>query len=250
MEVHIQMSRLANKIAIITGGASGIGKKMSHIFVEQGATVIAADINEAALNEVSEHENIQGIKLDVSNEEDWKNLVDKVEQEHGRIDILINNAGVTSEKAIQDVDYKDWEFLNKINGFGAMMGLKYVGAAMAKNKQGSIVNLSSVTAQVGMGLNSYSASKGTVRAISKAAATEYGRSGVRVNAVFPGVIATPMTEGLESSSEQLEQINALTPLGRLGQPEEVANAILFLASDEASYITGAELAIDGGYSAM
>src|SRR5699024_4569734 len=119
-----------------------------------------------------------------------------------------------------------------------------------ENKQGSIVYLSSVTAQVGLGLNSYSASKGAVRAISNAAATQVGRSGVRVNAVFPGVIATAMTEGLEESADQLSQINALTPLGRLGKPEEVANAILFLASDEASFITGAELAIDGGYSAL
>lgn len=244
------MGRLSGKVAIITGGASGIGKQMSHLFVAEGATVIAADINETALQAVSEHEQIQGIKLDVSNEDDWKELVEQVEAEYGRIDILINNAGVTSEKPIEEIDYEDWEFLSKINGFGAMLGLKHVGAAMVKNKQGSIVNLSSVTAQVGMGLNSYSASKGSVRAISKAAATEYGRNGVRVNAVFPGVIETPMTANLESSAEQLQQINALTPLGRLGKPEEVANAILFLASDEASYITGAELAIDGGYSAL
>lgn len=244
------MGRLSGKVAIITGGASGIGKQMSHLFVAEGATVIAADINETALQAVSEHEQIQGIKLDVSNEDDWKELVEQVEAEYGRIDILINNAGVTSEKPIEEIDYEDWELLSKINGFGAMLGLKHVGAAMVKNKQGSIVNLSSVTAQVGMGLNSYSASKGSVRAISKAAATEYGRNGVRVNAVFPGVIETPMTANLESSAEQLQQINALTPLGRLGKPEEVANAILFLASDEASYITGAELAIDGGYSAL
>src|SRR5699024_3886354 len=180
----------------------------------------------------------------------WQALVDKVEKEYGRIDILINNAGVSSEKSIEEITYKDWEFLMKINGFGTMLGIKYVAPLMVKNKQGSIVNLSSVTAQVGMGLNVYSASKGSVRAISKAAATEYGRNGVRVNAVFPGVIETPMTKNLESSAETLQQINALTPLGRLGQPEEVARAILFLASDDASYITGAELAIDGGYSAM
>ena|SRR5699024_5680038 len=244
------MGRLQDKIAVITGGASGIGEKMSELFVKEGATVIAADINEAALEKVKNKENMQAIRLDVSNEDDWKKLVEQVEKEHGKIDILVNNAGVTSEKMLNSIDYKDWEFLNKINGFGALLGHKYVGQAMVKNKQGSIVNLSSVTAQVGMGLNSYSASKGAVRAISKAAATEFGRSGVRVNAVFPGVIATPMTEGLEESADQLAQINALTPLGRLGKPEEVANAILFLASDEASFITGAELAIDGGYSAL
>ncbi|MGM8365730.1 SDR family NAD(P)-dependent oxidoreductase [Virgibacillus sp. W0181] len=244
------MARLDGKVAIITGGASGIGAEMATMFTGEGATVIAADINQDALDKISENENIHGMKLDVSAEEDWQSLVEKVVNDFGKIDILINNAGVTSEKPITEINYKDWEFLSKINGFGAMMGIKYVAPAMERNKQGSIVNLSSVTAQIGMGLNSYSASKGSVRAISKAAAVEYGKRGIRVNAVFPGVIETPMTKGLKSSEGQLSQINALTPLGRLGQPEDVANAILFLASDEASYITGAELAIDGGYSAM
>ncbi len=245
------MKRLAEKIAVITGGASGIGGKLTQMFVDEGATVIAADINEDGLQKIEEYSSkVKGIKLDVSSEKDWQHLVETVEKEFGRIDILVNNAGVTSEKTIEQIDYKDWEFLMKINGFGTMLGIKYVAPLMVKNQNGSIVNLSSVTAQVGMGLNVYSASKGSVRALSKAAATQYGRNGVRVNAVFPGVIETPMTAKLESSEAQLQQINALTPLGRLGKPEEVANAILFLASDEASYITGAELAIDGGYSAL
>lgn len=244
------MARLSGKIAVITGGASGIGASMAKLFTEQGATVIAADVNEKALAEISKENGIDGLKLDITSETGWEDFIKQVKDKHGRIDILINNAGVTSEKPIQDIDYKDWEFLSKINGFGTMMGMKYVGALMQEQKSGSIVNLSSVTAQVGMGLNSYSASKGSVRAITKAAAAEFGRSGVRVNAVFPGVIETPMTANLSSSSDQLKQINAMTPMGRLGKPEEVANAILFLASDEASFITGAELVIDGGYSAM
>src|SRR5699024_6827703 len=164
----------------------------------------------------------------------------------GIIDILVNNAVETSEKMLNSIDYKEGEFLNKINVFGALLGDKYVEQAMIDDKQGSIVNLSSDTAPVAIGLDSYSVSIKAVRAVAKAAVTEFGRSGVRVNAVFPGVIATTMTEGLEESADQLAQINALTPLGRLGKPEEVANAILFLASDEASFITGAELAIDGG----
>lgn len=244
------MSRLKDKVAIITGGASGIGASLAKLFTAEGATVIAADINQDALNEISTHENIHGMKLDVTSEENWQTLVNNVEKQFGKIDILINNAGVSSEKSIQQIDYKDWELLSKINGFGTLLGLKYIIPIMEKYKTGSIVNLSSVTAQVGMGLNSYTASKGSVRAITKAAAAEFGRKGVRVNAVFPGVIETPMTANLESSADQLKQINAMTPLGRLGKPEEVANAILFLASDEASYITGAELVIDGGYSAM
>lgn len=244
------MSRLKDKVAIITGGASGIGASLAKLFTAEGATVIAADINQDALDQISTHENIHGMKLDVTSEENWQTLVNNIEKQFGKIDILINNAGVSSEKSIQQIDYKDWELLSKINGFGTLLGLKYIIPIMEKYKTGSIVNLSSVTAQVGMGLNSYTASKGSVRAITKAAAAEFGRKGVRVNAVFPGVIETPMTANLESSADQLKQINAMTPLGRLGKPEEVANAILFLASDEASYITGAELVIDGGYSAM
>lgn len=243
------MGRLKGKVAIITGGASGIGEKIVQRFHEENAIVIAADINEQALKQISK-EQVHGKKLDVTSEEDWKRLVDEVKSEFGKIDILVNNAGISTEKTIEQIDYHEWEKLSKINGFGALLGLKYVAPEMAAANKGSIVNLSSVTALTGMGLNTYTASKGAVRAFSKAAAVEFGGSGVRVNAVFPGVIATPMTEGLEESGEALARINAMTPMQRLGQPEEVANAILFLASDEASYITGAELAIDGGYSAL
>jgi len=243
------MGRLNDKVAIITGGASGIGEMMTKRFQQEGATVIAADINEEALKKVSQ-DNIHGMKLDVASENSWQSLLEKVMEQFGKIDILVNNAGITSEKPVAEIDYEDWEKLSKVNGFGAFLGLKHTVPYMEKQGAGSVVNLSSVTAQVGMGLNAYSASKGSVRAISKAAATQYGKNGVRVNAVFPGVIETPMSKGLESSSEALQRINAMTPLGRLGKPEEVANAILFLASDEASFITGAELTIDGGYSAL
>ena len=244
------MKRLHHKIAIVTGGASGIGAKIARLFQQEGATVIAADINEEALKEISEIDNIHGKTLDVTSETGWKELMKEVNHEYGSIDILVNNAGVSSEKTIEDIDYKDWELLNKINGFGTMLGMKYTIPHMKKQNSGSIVNLASVTAKVGMGLNAYSASKGAVRAITKAAAAQFGSDGVRVNAVFPGVIETPMVAGLQSSEQSLAHINALTPLGRLGKPEEVANAILFLASDEASFITGAELTIDGGYSAQ
>ncbi|WP_217586283.1 SDR family NAD(P)-dependent oxidoreductase [Lentibacillus saliphilus] len=244
------MGRLQDKVAIVTGGASGIGERIVKLFRSEGATVVAADINQAALDKISENDGIHGKKLDVTSEEDWTALLKDVKDEFGSIDILINNAGISSEKTIGEIDYPEWEKMLKINGFGTLIGMKHTLPYMAEAKSGSIVNLSSVTAMVGMGLNTYTSSKGSVRAMSKAAATEYGRFGVRVNAVFPGVIQTPMTEALESSSAALERINAMTPLQRLGKPEEVANAILFLASDEAAYITGAELPIDGGYSAL
>lgn len=244
------MGRLKNKIAIVTGGASGIGEKIVERFFEEEATVIVADVNKNALATIDESDRLITKKLDVTKENDWKQLTKEVHETYGTIDILINNAGISSEKPLQAIDYHEWELLQKINGFGTLLGLKYVAPYMEEQKQGSIVNLSSVTAKVGMGLNTYTASKGSVRAMTKAAATEFGKHNVRVNAVFPGVIETPMVASLQSSDEALQGINALTPLGRLGKPEEVANAILFLASDEASFITGAELTIDGGYSAL
>ena len=222
---------------------------MVDVFREEGAIVIAADVNEAALADVEQLENVEGIKLDVSSEADWKQAVQQIVKRHGRIDILVNNAGISSEKGIDETTLDDWNLMFKINGYGPFLGMKYVIPEMKKQGKGSIVNLSSYTAMVGMGLNTYTASKGAVRSISKAAATQYGHAGVRVNAVFPGVIETPMTQGLQSSHETLKQLIAMTPLQRLGQPEDVAKAILFLASDDAAYITGAELTIDGGFTA-
>ena len=241
------MGRLQNKVAIITGGASGIGAQIVERFLAEDATVVIADIN---VDKIKETDSLVARQLDVTSEEGWDKLTTSVHDQFGRIDILVNNAGVSTEVTLDKLDYEDWEKCNKINGYGTMLGLKYTLPYMTKAKQGAIVNLSSVTALVGMGLNSYTASKGAVRALTKAAAAENGHHGVRINSVYPGVISTPMVEALEESEETLAQINAMTPLGRLGKPEEVANAILFLASDEASYITGAELAIDGGYSAL
>src|SRR5690625_2218529 len=171
------MGRLNDKVAIVTGGASGIGHGIVQLFKQEGATVIAADINGEALKKVSD-DKVHGMKLDVSSEEDWKKLVQDVDEKFGKIDILVNNAGITSEKGIDQITYEDWEPLLKINGFGTMLGLKHLGAYMKKKQKGSIVNLSSVTAQVGMGLNSYSASKGSERAISIVAASDHGDAGV------------------------------------------------------------------------
>ncbi len=168
-----------------------------------------------------------------------------IQQEKG-----ISQAGISTEKGINDTTLADWQLMLGINGFGPFLGMKHVVPHMAKEGKGAVVNISSFTAQIGMGLNSYSASKGAVRAISKAAATQYGRMGVRVNAVFPGIIETPMTQKLEESKELVNQMIKATPLQRLGQPADIANAVLYLASDEASYVTGAELVIDGGYSAQ
>lgn len=242
--------RLKDKVAIVTGGASGIGKKIVEVFQKQGAVVIAADINRNALAAIEEIENVHGKVLDVSSEESWRQLVLDIKLQFGGIDILINNAGISSEKATEDISIDDWDIMMRINSFGPFAGIKYVAPVMQTQGKGSIVNISSYTAQIGLGFNAYSASKGAVRALSKAAATRYGKYGIRVNAIFPGVIQTPMTGSLQSSIEVMQGLVHATPLGRLGQPEDIANTVLFLSSDESSFITGSEIVVDGGFSAQ
>ncbi|KOO48986.1 SDR family oxidoreductase [Viridibacillus sp. FSL E2-0187] len=244
------MGRLDNKVTIITGGASGIGAKMVELFAKEGAIVIAADINDAAIAAIDNGKNIFGMKLNVMDDANWKELVDNIVEKFGKIDVLVNNAGISSEKPMEAITVDDWSLMHNINAFGPFLGMKHVSAVMKENGNGSIVNISSFTAQIGMGLNAYSASKGSVRAISKAAATAFGKFGVRVNAVFPGIIETPMTAVLKDSAAYVEAMVKATPLSRLGQPADIANAAIFLASDEASFITGSELVIDGGFSAQ
>ncbi|RST73031.1 SDR family oxidoreductase [Siminovitchia acidinfaciens] len=243
------MARLKDKITIITGGASGMGAAMAKLFASEGATVIAADINKDNLAKIAEIGNVEGMNLDVSSDVNWAEVTKAVYDKYGRIDILINNAGISSEKSPDQITEDDWCLLHKINSFGPFLGIKHVSKYMKEARKGSIVNTSSYTAIIGSGFNHYSASKGSLRAIARAAAADLGQFNVRVNTVFPGVVETPMVAKLTEYKEAMDALVRATPMQRLGQPEEVANAILFLASDEASYITGAELVIDGGYSA-
>lgn len=244
------MERLNDKIAIVTGGASGIGEKMVDLFSGEGATVIAADINEVALEKANQKENVIGMKLDVSSDEEWAQFAERIKERFGKIDILVNNAGISSEKPFKDINLDDWQKMLTINGFGPFAGIKHIAPYMAEQKKGSIINISSYTAQIGQGFNHYSASKGAVRALSKAAATQFGKSGVRVNTLFPGIIETPMTQSLTEYKDLLDQLVQATPLQRLGKPEDIAEAALFFASDASSFITGSELVIDGGFSAQ
>lgn len=244
------MKRLDNKVTIITGGASGIGESMVDLFAQEGAIIIAADINEAALEKVSQKQNVYGMKLNVASDEDWKVLAKEVHDRFGKIDILVNNAGISSEKPFDQINIEDWQKINSINGYGPFAGIKHVAPYMAAQKKGSIINISSYTALIGQGFNHYSASKGAVRALSKAAATTFGRKGVRVNTLFPGIIETPMTQALSTSKDLLDQLIQATPLQRLGQAIDIAQAALFLATEESSYITGSEIVIDGGFSAQ
>src|SRR5699024_10565995 len=201
------MGRINDKVAIVTGGASGIGEGIVDLFAREGAVVIAADINEEALQKADKKDNVHGMKLNVASDESWKAFTDKVKEIFGQIYILVNNASIYSEKPYTEIDSDDWEKLLFINEYEHSTGMK----------------------QIGQGFNHYSASKGAVRAISKAAATTFGKQGVRVNALFPGIIETPMTQNLSTSKKLLEQLIQATPLHRLGLPEDIANAVLFLA---------------------
>lgn len=244
------MGRLDGKVAVVTGGASGIGEKMVDVFSREGAIAIAADIDEKALEAADHKENVHGIKLNVASDEDWQAFAKDVKARFGSIDILVNNAGITTDKPYSEINADDWQKMLTINGFGPFAGMKHIAPLMAEQGKGSIVNISSYTAIVGQAFNNYVASKGAIRAISRAAAAQFGSQGVRINAIFPGAIATPMVEALENSKEIIDQLGQATLLKRMGTPEDIANAALFLASDESSYMTGAELVVDGGYTAQ
>lgn len=244
------MGRLDGKVAIVTGGASGIGEKMVDVFSREGAIAIAADIDEKALEAAEQKENVYGMKLNVASDEDWMAFAQDVKNRFGSIDILVNNAGITTEKPFSEINVDDWQKMLTVNGFGPFAGMKHIAPMMAVQGKGSIVNISSYTALVGQAFNNYVASKGAIRAISRAAAAQFGDQGVRINAIFPGAIKTPMVEALENSKEIIDQLGKATILKRMGTPEDIANAALFLASDESSYMTGAELVVDGGFTAQ
>jgi NAD(P)-dependent dehydrogenase (short-subunit alcohol dehydrogenase family) len=237
--------RLENKVALVTGGARGIGRAIVELFAAEGATVVAADLK---FDEPFENPNITTAVLDVSSEDGWRAVVDPVIEQHGRIDVLINNAGgVGSYEPIDTIAIDDWDRIIAVNQTGTFLGIRTVVPHMRANGGGSIVCVSSIWGIAGAaGVAAYTASKGAVRLMAKNAALSYVGDNIRTNSLHPGIIATPMI------TAQAEDITAsivdVTPMKRLGRPEEVAYCALFLASDESSFVTGAELVVDGGYT--
>ena len=239
-----------NKVAIITGAAGAIGRATAIRFAKEGAQIVVADIGEEAGEETANIIKENGgeaifVQTDVTNPELVENMVNLAVEQYGKLDILFNNAGVTiEEQKIPDVTLEEWQKVLDINITGVFLGMKY---AIPKMESGSaIVNTASVAGIKGQKLlSAYTASKSGVIALTKAASTEFGRQNIRVNAVAPGVIDTDMIENWRNSSKWpvLSKANALK---RIGKPEEIANAVLFLASDEASFITGETLIVDGG----
>ncbi len=246
--------RLKDKVAIITGGAHGMGEAEARLFAAEAAKVVVADIlaenAEAVVASIrADGGEATAAKIDVTSEAEWASLIAKTVATYGRLDILVNNAGI-SGSSVGDPDGLDgWHRIIAVNQTSVFLGTKLAAEQMAKTSGGSIVNISSIMGFVGStsGHPAYHASKGAVRIYSKAAAVRYGPSGVRVNTVHPGYM--PPMLNATNAGERADKI-ALTPLRRLGKPIEVAHGVLFLASDEASFITGAELVIDGGYIAQ
>jgi NAD(P)-dependent dehydrogenase (short-subunit alcohol dehydrogenase family) len=251
--------RMKDKVALISGAASGMGAATARLFAREGAkAVVVADLldkeGEAVVAEIKKAGgNARYIHLDVTDEANWKAAVDKTVADHGSLDVLVNNAGI-SGSAEQDLyDTAAWNRLMGINATGVFFGMKHGIAAMKKaGTRGSVINLSSVSGIVGQGNIhvGYNASKGAVRLITKSAAAQHGREGIRINSVHPGLMPPMRTSGRTADPATRAKTLKGVPLGRAGEVDEVAYAILFLASDESSYVTGAELVVDGGWTAV
>jgi NAD(P)-dependent dehydrogenase (short-subunit alcohol dehydrogenase family) len=240
------MHRLQGKTAIVTGAAQGIGRATVEVFVREGAKVYATDITAPS----SPYEgDVTFKRLDVADVSAWSRTVEDVLAEAGVIDVLVNNAGIGgTQAALVEETIEGWDSVISVNQTGVFLGMRSVLPHMIARERGSIINLSSIWGISAVAFSAaYQASKGAIRLLTKHAAIAYAKHNIRVNSVHPGIIATP---AVTSQFEGAAQVIAATPLGRMGHPTELANGILFLASDESSFMTGAELVIDGGYTAQ
>jgi 3(or 17)beta-hydroxysteroid dehydrogenase len=253
------MGRLEGKAALITGGASGIGRATAILFAAEGARVVIADIDEtggaAAARAIGEAALM--VRLDVTSEDDWRAVIEGTLEAFGQLHVLVNSAGVSVLKNVEDTTLEEWRFVNGVNLDGTFLGCKHAIPAIRESGGGSIINLSSVSGLVGgHNLAAYNASKGGVRLLTKSVALHCARKGynIRCNSVHPSFIDTPILEPMLARAEDPElmrqKLARQVPIGRLGRPEEVAAGILYLASDEAAFMTGAEFVLDGGITAM
>lgn len=247
------MKRLENKVAIITGAAMGQGAAEAYLFAKEGAKVVAADMAEDALKETVDAINADfpgmalGVHLDVASEENWQQVVKQAVETFGTVDILVNNAGVGSRGINYDkTDREAFDRIMGINAWGSFAGIKTVVPVMKKAGGGSIVNVSSLAAVVGVEFNAYTLTKGAVVSMTRAAAVDLGKDNIRVNTIIPGTIVTPMTKIICDYPKVLKSCEEKTCLGHIGEPNDIAYGVLYLASDEAKYVTGSELTIDGG----
>jgi len=248
--------RLEGKVAIITGGAHGMGAVEAILFAKEGAKVVVADIREDDARKVEAEIAEAGgeamvVMLDVSKEDQWEQAIADVIARFGKLDILVNNAGISGSGEKDFGSTAAWDQLMNINAKSVFLGMKHAIPEMEKVGGGAIVNISSISGMVGQSYvhPGYNASKGAVRLVTKASAVQHAKSGIRVNSVHPGSMPPMLTSGARGDGGSQDARMAAIPMGREGQPIEVANAVLFMASDEASYITGTELMVDGGFTA-
>ena len=256
--------RLEGKVAIISGGARGQGATEARLFAHEGAKVVLGDVlDEDGMKVEAEIRELGGeatyVHLDVTREEDWVAAVEAAVNQHGRLDVLVNNAGISGSGAggeqipMKEASEESWSQVLDVNAKGVFLGTKHAIPEMRRAGGGSIINISSIAGLVGLGGRSsgaYGASKGAVRLLTKSTAIQHAREGIRCNSVHPGWIDTPMTElSLSVPGNRQERIGKI-PLGRIGTSEDIAYGVLFLASDESSFVTGIELVIDGGFTAQ
>ena len=246
--------RLEGKVALISGGGRGMGAEEALLFAREGAKVVIGDVLEEGRDVAAQVPAGQAIfvRLDVTKEDDWQRAVSMAEEVYKRLDILVNNAGVSATDSIEDTTVEEWDRVMDVNAKGVFLGTKHAIPAMQRAGGGSIINISSQLGIVAMNESSpqYIASKGAVRLLTKSTAIQYAADGIRCNSVHPGPIVTPMTEGRRSDASVRSLMESRIPLGRYGEAIEVAYGVLYLASDESSFVTGSELVIDGGWVAQ
>ena len=249
--------RLEGKVALISGGARGQGAAEAKLFAGEGAKVVFGDILDDLGKQVeAEIHEVGGealyVHLDVTNAADWASAVEAAVSRYGRLDVLVNNAGITIRKNVEDTTEEDWDRIMAINAKGVFLGTKQAIPAMRESGGGSIVNISSTAGLVGSPYSgaSYAATKGAVRLFTKATAIQYAKESIRCNSVHPGLLETPMNRDMLADAAHREERTQRIPLGRVGTAEDVAYGVLYLASDEASFVTGSELVIDGGATAQ
>jgi NAD(P)-dependent dehydrogenase (short-subunit alcohol dehydrogenase family) len=249
--------RLNGKVALVSGAANGMGQSEALIFAREGAKVAVADLLETEGRQVADKIKAAGgqaifIKLDVGNEAEWEKAIKATVDAFGKLDVLVNNAGISGTFDPDTLSTSAWDKLMEINAKGVFLGMKHAIPAMQRAGGGSIINISSISGVVGqLGIHmAYNASKGAVRTMTKSAAVQYAKDGIRVNSVHPGMLPPMKSSKGSADPAWRDKMIRAVPLKREGRVEEVAHAVLFLASDEASYITGVELPVDGGFLAM
>ena len=249
------MGRLDGKVALITGGARGQGAAEARLFAHEGARVVFGDVRDELGQQVEEEIQELGgeatyVHLDVTKTPDWEQAIALAENKYGKLDVLVNNAAILIRKEIEQTTGEEWDLIMDVNAKSVFLGTKHAIPAMRRAGGGSIVNISSISGLVGIGPAAYIATKGAVRLFTKSTAIQYAKENIRANSVHPGGVDTPMVNELPVDPAQQDRTRLRPPMGRRASPEEIAFGVLYLASDEASFVTGSELVIDGGATAQ